>query len=76
MLKRLVPLYNRLGVEVSLNINGVVRLRHPLIPDDCYYSSVTNLYDLTFCSKSDPEAMSSCFFVLNSDGSTIPPIPL
>lgn len=48
MLKRLVTLYNRLGVEVSVNAFGVVRLQHNLIKDDCYYPSITKCYELTF----------------------------
>lgn len=77
MLKRLVPLYNRLGVEVSVNVHGVVRLRHPDIKDDCYFPSLRSCYELTLYTYiSNPDSMSSVFYVLNSDGSTIPPIPL
>ncbi len=77
MLKRLVTMYNRLGVEVSLNIYGVVRLRHPLIKDDCYYSSVTNCYELSFgICEADPTVTGSLFYVLNLDGSTTPPMPV
>lgn len=77
MLKRLVSLYNRVGVEVSVNVFGVVRLRHSLIKDDCYYSSVTNCYELTFgVCEADPNKIGSVFYVLNSDGSTTPEMPL
>lgn len=48
MLKRLVCLYSRLGVVVSVNVFGVVRLHHDRIKDDCYYPSITKCYELTF----------------------------
>ena len=69
-MKRLVTLYSRLGVEVAVNCYGVVRLHHPLIKDDCYYSSVTNCYELTFgASSSNPDDNGSVFYLLKTDGS-------
>lgn len=77
MLKRLVNFYSRLGVEVSVNVHGVVRLRHSLIKDDCYHSSVTNCYLLTFgIGDVGSTVNGSVFYVLNSDGSTTPEMPL
>lgn len=73
MLKRLVTMYNRLGVEVAVNDFGVVRLRHRLIKDDCYYSSVTNCYEIMFgITKNDPDKTGSVFYVCNPDGSITP----
>lgn len=48
MLKRLVSLYSRLGVDISVNVFGVVRLHHERIKDDCYYPSITKCYEITF----------------------------
>lgn len=77
MLKRLVTIYSRVGVDVSVNCFGVVRMHHPLIKDDCYYPSVTSAYELTFgVCEADPNKIGSIFYLLNLDGSTTPPMPI
>lgn len=69
MLKRLVTLYDRLGVDVSVNVFGVVRCHHPKIKDDCYYPSVTSFYKETFGNHEfDPAINGSVFYTCYSDG--------
>lgn len=73
MLRRLVNFYVRVGVQVSCNDLGVIRLRHPLINKDCYYTSVKQLYDMTFGNcELNPDINGYDFFVLNLDGSVVP----
>lgn len=77
MLERLVKFYSRLGVEVALNYDGVVRLHHDRIKDDCYYPSITRCYQLTFgTDEINPDFDGYKFYVMNLDGLTTPPFPL